>query len=195
MLKFLTAYQKSPNNNKKSPGLSFVQAIFYSQQYYIGEALRKTTHVAWEANLRVTIIQYYTERHDTIGLHEEMLAFGIMLRRAKRILSRAEVQEVTEKMLYYDPLIAEDPVFGKMIEDARREALLEGKAEGKAEDLAVSKEILLRFVQEQYPVLTGETLQQAVLPDSRSELDRLLINVAIAPNENEVRLLLHLPPA
>lgn len=51
-----------------------------------------------------------------------MLAFGIMLRRAKDILSHSDIEEVTQKMIYHDPFIEEDPVFGGIIKEKAEEA-------------------------------------------------------------------------
>jgi hypothetical protein len=80
------------------------------------------------------MVQYYRDQQDENGLREEFLCFGILLRRAA-ILSPAEIEEVTQKMVLYDPFIMEDPHFGGIIKQKAEEAWADGwsKAWNRAE--------------------------------------------------------------
>jgi hypothetical protein len=126
------------------------------------------------------MVQFYRGQQDEAGLHEEMLAFGVLLRRTD-VLSQDDVKEVTRKMIYYDPLIAEDPYFGGMLKEA--------EAKGLAEGLAILKNALLHTIEVRFPDLVA-FIGKVVLPDNAETLEALMVNVATAPNEETVRLLL-----
>jgi hypothetical protein len=134
------------------------------------------------------MVQFYRGQHDEAGLHEEMLAFGVLLGRTD-ILSSDDVKEVTRKMIYHDPLIEEDPYFGGIIKERAEEKAEERAKEVRAETFAAWKSALLRAIEARFPDLAA-TIGNVVLPDNSEALAALMVNVAIAPNEETVRLLL-----
>ncbi len=115
-----------------------------------------------------------------------MLAFGVLLHRAD-ILLPEDIEEVKEKMLYHDPLIEEDPYFGGIIRKRAEEA----EARGLAEGLTALKNALLRTIKARFPDLA--TISKAVLPDNSEALEALMVDVAMAPDEETVRHLLGIP--
>jgi len=133
------------------------------------------------------MVQFYRDKQDEAGLHEEMLAFGVLLHRAD-ILLPEDIEEVKEKMLYHDPLIEEDPYFGGIIRKRAEEA----EARGLAEGLTALKNALLRTIKARFPDL-ATTISKAVLPDNSEALEALMVNVATAPDEETVRSLLGIP--
>jgi hypothetical protein len=98
-----------------------------------------------------------------------------------------DVKEVTKKMLYHDPLIEEDPYFGGIIRKRAEEA----EARGLAEGLTALKNALLRTIKARFPDLA--TISKAVLPDNSEALEALMVDVAMAPDEETVRHLLGIP--
>lgn len=137
------------------------------------------------------MVEYYREQQDENGLREELLVFSVMLRRAA-ILSPADIEEVTQKMLHYDPFLREDPHFGAMLDDAEAKGKVEGKIEGKAETLASLQSTLLRQVEGRFPTLTAYS-EKIHWPENAEALGLLMMNVAAAPDEWTVRRLLGLP--
>jgi hypothetical protein len=147
------------------------------------------------------MVQFYRENlRDETGLREELITFGVLMRRAA-ILSPAGIEEVTQKMVSYDPFIMEDPHFGALIRaeaEARAEVLAEARAEVLAEAraevlaLAFSKSALIHVIEERFPVLIAD-IDKAVLPDNPDELGLLMVKIAIASDEKAARQLLGLP--
>ncbi len=132
------------------------------------------------------MVKYYHQRHDEQGLREELIAFGIVLRRAA-MLPQADLEEVSMQLTNYDPFLMEDPHFGALLRD-----LSEARAaEVSAKALADLKHTLLQVVEARFPVLTT-SLGNVVLSDERAELDHLMVQVATATDEQAVRQLLNL---
>lgn len=165
------------------------------------------------------MVQYYRDQQDENGLREEFLCFGILLRRAA-ILSPAEIEEVTQKMVLYDPFIMEDPHFGGIIRQKAEEAWeeawgkawvkgkaegwakgeaegrakgeAEGKIEGKIETLTAFRHTVQASVKERFPALAG-SLEQAVWPGTVEELGLLAMKLATAADEAAVLSILQVP--
>lgn len=149
------------------------------------------------------MVQYYRDQQDENGLREEFLCFGILLRRAA-ILSPEEIEEVTQKMVLYDPFIMEDPHFGGIIRQKAEEAWeeawvrgeaegkIEGKIEGRIEALTAFKNTVQASVMERFPALSG-SLEQAVWPDTVEELSLLAMKLATAADEAAVLRILQVP--
>lgn len=130
------------------------------------------------------MLQFYrNKQRDENGLREELIIFGILMRRAA-ILSPADIEEVTQKMVNYDPFLMEDPHFGGIIQKA--------KAEGVAKGLAAWKSSLSRTVAARFPNLAA-SLENVVWSDTDEALDQLSFSLATTSNEATICRLLGLP--
>jgi hypothetical protein len=133
------------------------------------------------------MVEYYREKQDDSGLREEFLAFSVLLRRAA-ILPPEDIEEVTQKMVNYDPFLIEDPHFGAIIRAKAEEAAREAAREAATSSL---KNALFHVIEMRFPALAS-SLDQGVLPQNPDELDWLIVKVATASNEQAVRQLLGL---
>lgn len=93
-------------------------------------------------------------------------------------------------MSLYDWL-EEDPKFRRMGEEKYREGLaagfIEGIAKAKAEDLAELRGDILKILRVRFPRLVGETWNAIDEIDSIKTLTQLLMDFAVAPDEDEAR--------
>lgn len=146
------------------------------------------------------MIEYY--QGDDDELRNQLLCFGIMMRRAE-MLPAVEIQEVAEKMKYYDPLIAEDKYLQDLVEELaekrvekRAQEIAEKRAEEIAEARVVAKfqETLIHLIKAHFPLLARD-VEHMVLPDKPDALELLIVQILSAPDERVARVILCLPPA
>lgn len=136
------------------------------------------------------MVEYY--KGDTIRLAQEIRWMGIVIRRATS-MSRAAKREIQERLTMWDDLMEKDPKMRKIRKESeakgRTEGIKEGIKEGVAEGL---RKAIVTTVRLHFPGLT-ELAQERVAQISKPEkLDLLFEQVAIAPDEKMVRLLLDL---
>lgn len=108
-------------------------------------------------------------------------------------MSRAAKREIQERLTMWDDLMEKDPKMRKIRKESeakgRTEGIKEGIKEGVAEGL---RKAIVTTVRLHFPGLT-ELAQERVAQISKPEkLDLLFEQVAIAPDEKMVRLLLDL---
>lgn len=140
------------------------------------------------------MVEYYKD--DNTRLAQEIRWMGIVIRRATS-MSRAAKREIQERLTMWDDLMEKDPKMRKIRKESeakgRTEGIKEGIEKGIQEGIAEGlRKAIVTTVKLHYPDLT-EFAQEKVAQISKPEkLDLLFEQVAVAPDEKMVRLLLDL---
>lgn len=130
------------------------------------------------------MIQFYQD--DQQLLREELLCFKVMLQRAKR-LSETDMEAVLRRIHMYDPLLEEDP----WVKSLQQKSLAEGQAKGLVEGrLSSVRDLLLVFVQANFPHLTELAQTRAMQTDQWDVLNALFVQIIAAKNEQTAREIL-----
>jgi flagellar biosynthesis/type III secretory pathway protein FliH len=143
------------------------------------------------------MVEYY--QGDDTKLAQEFNWMGVVIRKVKT-LPRADKREIQERLNMWDDLMEKDPKMRKIRKESeakgRTEGLKEGVEKGLKEGLAEGlRKAIVTAVRLRFPDLT-ELAQQRVAQVSKPEKLNLLVDqIAIAPDENMVRLLLDLVAA
>lgn len=132
------------------------------------------------------MVEYY--RDDNTRLAQEFRWMGIVIRRATS-MSRTAKREIQERLSMWDDLMEKDPKMRKIRKESEAKGRSEGLKEGLAEGLrkAIITAIKLRF-----PDLTEVAQEKVARVDKPEKLDLLVDQIAIAPDEKMVLLLLDL---
>jgi predicted transposase YdaD len=151
------------------------------------------------------MVQYY-QGNDT-KLAQEFRWMGIVVRKVKT-MPRTDKREIQERLNMWDDLMEKDPKMRKIrkeseakgrtegLKEGVEKGIKEGRTEGLKEGLAEGlRKAIVTAVRLRFPDLT-ELAQERVAQISKPEKLNLLVDqIAIAPDENMVRLLLDLVAA
>lgn len=140
------------------------------------------------------MIQYY--QGDDDELRNQLLCFGIMMRRAE-MLPTVELNEVLKMMKEYDPLIAEDAYLQALVAELADKKALELVAEAeariRAETVATFQHTLMNIIKVRFPLLAQHVEGEKALPDSPEALNLLIVQISSASDERVARAILGLP--
>jgi len=126
------------------------------------------------------MIHYYQD--DQQLLREELLCFKVMLQRAKR-LSETDMETVLRRIHMYDPLLEEDP----WVKSLQEKSLAKGLAEGRLHSV---RDLLLTFIQANFPRLTELAETRAMQTDQWDALNALFVQLMAAKDEQTAREIL-----
>ena len=142
------------------------------------------------------MVEYY--KGDDTRLAQEFRWMGIVIRRATS-MSRTDKREIQERLTMWDDLMEKDPKMRKIrkemeakgrtegIKEGIQEGIQEGIKEGIAEGL---RKAIVTTVRLHYPDLTEFAQEKVAQINKPEKLDLLFEQVAVAPDEKMVRLLL-----
>lgn len=125
-------------------------------------------------------------REDEITLAQQFIWMQLLLARTDTI-SAEEKSKIQEQLNMYDRLWEDNPRVKKIRADSKAE----GKAEG---EIATLQKMLVHIVSLRFPALTELVQQRVKQLNKPEELDRLVEQAAIAPDEATARRQLLGPP-
>ncbi|MGH2497840.1 MAG: hypothetical protein ACRDIV_24320, partial [Ktedonobacteraceae bacterium] len=143
------------------------------------------------------MVKYY--QGDDTKLAQEFRWMGIVIRKVKT-LPRADKREIQERLNMWDDLMEKDPKMRKIRKESeargRTEGLKEGVEKGLKEGLAEGlRKAIITAVRLRFPDLTELAQERIAQVNKPEKLNILVDQIAIAPDENMVRLLLDLVAA
>ncbi len=132
--------------------------------------------------------EYY--KGNDLRLSGELFRFGLLLRRAERILPD-EKRQVEERLSMWDNLIEQDPKVRQM----RAESELIGEARGVAQGIAAMQSTVLDTLEERFPQLATAARADVERITSLESLRHLIMEIVVARDEAAARRAIdaHLP--
>jgi len=148
------------------------------------------------------MVEYY--KGDNTRLAQEFRWMGIVIRRATS-MSRADKREIQERLTMWDDLMEKDPRMQKIrkeseakgrtegLKEGRTEGLKEGIEKGIREGLAEGlRKAIITAIKLRFPDLTEVAQEKVARVNKPEKLDLLVDQIAVAPDEKMVLLLLDL---
>ena len=140
------------------------------------------------------MVKYY--QGDETKLAQELRWMGIVIRRVISI-PREDKREIQERLNMWDDLMEKDPKMRKI----RKESEAKGRSEGLKEEVEKGlreglteglRKAIITTVKLRFPDLTELAQEKVAQVNKPEKLNLLVDQIAIAPDEKMVRLLLDL---